>query len=146
MKVPRFTSIVVVENDMPLEESLYSILKGTLGSNNKIIIAHMDARKRNAFAAFSDPSDQVYIENIPYEPAGKAGPHGRSIVTHFVLGQKYSNVDFDDASSNAILQTVNGLKARGIKSIDSFVVPHHGSGYHDIEPILSLSPRTIPIP
>jgi beta-lactamase superfamily II metal-dependent hydrolase len=56
--------------------------------------------------------------------------------------EKYSNVDFDDASSNAILQTVNGLKARGIKSIDSFIVPHHGSGYHDIEPILSLSPRT----
>jgi glyoxylase-like metal-dependent hydrolase (beta-lactamase superfamily II) len=60
MKVPRFTSIVVVENDMPLEESLYSILKQTLGSNNKIRIAHMDATKRNAFAAFSDPSDQVY--------------------------------------------------------------------------------------
>jgi beta-lactamase superfamily II metal-dependent hydrolase len=138
-KVPRFRSIVVIESGV--EDSLFTILSDKLGSNSAIKLTRVDAAKKNAFAAYSKPSDAVYIENIPYEPIENAGPHGRSIVTHFVLGQKYSNVDFDDASSAVIVQTVNALKAKGVMSIDSFVVPHHGSAYHDIEPILGLAPK-----
>lgn len=138
-KVPRFSSIVVVENGV--KESLFTILSDKLGSSSALKLTRVDATSKNAFAGYSKPSDDVYIENIPYEPNQKAGPHGRSIVTHFVLGQEYSNVDFDDADSAVVLQTVNAMKAKGVKSIDSFVVPHHGSAYHDIEPILSLSPK-----
>jgi len=39
-----------------------------------------------------------------------------------------------------IAKVVNALKVKGITKIDCFVVPHHGSAYHDIEPILSLKP------
>ncbi len=139
-KVPRFRSIVVIENQM--KDSLFSILNEGLGPNSAIKISRVDAINKNAFVGLSDPKDDVYIESIPYEPLERAGTHGRSIVTHFVLGQKYSNVDFDDASSDVILKTVKALNDKGIKSIDSFVVPHHGSAYHDIEPILQLSPKT----
>jgi hypothetical protein len=139
-KLPRFDSIVVVENET--KDSLFSILAEELGSKSAIKLTRVDATERNGFTGLSRPDDDVYIESIPYKPTDKAGPHGRTIVTHFVLGRKYSNVDFDDASSQVIVQTVDALKSKGIRSIDSFVVPHHGSAYHDIEPILSLSPKT----
>src|ERR1700683_3280065 len=140
MTTPRFESVTVIDDGA--ENSLFSMLKKSLNRNAALDLSHLSARGRNAFQEISGPQDDVYIQSIPYEATDKAGPHGRSVVTLVVLGQEYSNVDFDDASSDVIRKTVENLKSRGVESIDSFVVPHHGSAYHDIEPILTLKPKT----
>ena len=135
-RTPRFDSIHVIENGV--SDSLFSILQRSLPKNSPIRISGASATRINAFAGISSANDDVFIESIPYVPADKPGPHGRSVVTRVVLGGKYSNLDFDDASSAVIGEVVNALINRKISSIDSFVVPHHGSAYHDIEPILRL--------
>ena len=136
---PRFKSITVVDNGVP--ENLFLLLKQSLKNNDLIKINHISAANKNAFAGLSSKEDDVYIENVPYLVADKSGPHGRAVVTYMKLGQKNSIVDFDDADSVTIQKVVKKLMDRGEMQITGFVVPHHGSRYHDIEPILSLKPK-----
>jgi beta-lactamase superfamily II metal-dependent hydrolase len=140
MTKPRFDSITIIDDSAT--DSLFFILQKSLGEQTPIKIAYVNARNRNAFAGISAKNDAVFIENIPYVSDAKSGPHGNSVVTHLVLGGKSSIVDFDDANSSVIRKTVDALRSKGFTSIDSFVVPHHGSAYHDIEPIFSLGPKT----
>lgn len=140
MSKPRFESITIIDDTAA--DSLFPVLQKVLGEQTPIAIAHVNARNRNAFDGISGKDDAVFIENIPYVADTRGGAHGNSVVTHLVLGGKTSIVDFDDANSSVIRKTVAGLRSKGITSIDIFVAPHHGSAYHDIEPILSLGPTT----
>ena len=135
---PRFKSITIVDDGV--SNNLFETLQRSLAGNVSIKIARRNATNQNAFAGISSASDDVYIETIPYSVTGKPSVHGRAVVTYIKLGQN-SIVDFDDADTKAIAKVVEALKARGVTSITSFVVPHHGSKYHDVEPILTLNPR-----
>jgi beta-lactamase superfamily II metal-dependent hydrolase len=135
---PKFKSITVIDDIPDATKSLYALLSEW--PETSIKSKHVNARNENAFAKLSNSQDEVFIENIVYETTEKAGPHGRAVVTRIVLGQKQSIVDFDDADSATIRKVVDALKSRGVTKINSFVVPHHGSSYHDIEPILELKP------
>ncbi len=136
---PRFESVTVVEN--AVQNSLTKLLREKLPSQTTLRVQRLNAASTNALAEVSSPSDEVYVETLPYTPREKAGPHGRTIVTRTVLGRSHSIVDFDDADSHVIRDVVTSLEQRGIRHIDSFVVPHHGSAAHDIAPIMELEPR-----
>ena len=139
LTVPRFDSISVIDDEAPKGTSLFDILKGSVGTNTALRIHHLSAKDTNAFAEISHQGDSVFIENVPYGARKGASAHGRSIVTRVVLGGTYSTVDFDDADSSVIKLTTKVL-GDNKTSIDSFVVPHHGSALHDIDPILALGP------
>jgi hypothetical protein len=139
MATPRFESITVIDNGVT--DSLETILRQSLSGNRALKISYRSAAKTNAFKGLADPGDDVFVENIPYTPSDKPGPHGRSIITRTKLGQGHSSVDFDDADSTVIAKVVNEMISQGTTEIDSFVVPHHGSAYHDLEPILKLNPK-----
>lgn len=162
LTAPRFKSVSVIDDGV--SDSLYLELQRSLPKNALIKTRRISATNRNAFAGISTMADDVYIETIPYDveakpsprrravsSSGKRGtsktsleakssPHGRAVITYIRLGQNQVTVDFDDADSEVILKAVNTLKARGEIKINAFVVPHHGSKYHDIEPILDLNP------
>lgn len=141
-KLARFDAITVVDDIVVTSgRSLFKQLTATLGPKSPVKVAYERAAGRNAFAALSAANQAVFIENIPYKPVTAAGVHGRSLVTRIVLGGTYSVLDFDDADSAVIKQVVTTLKNRG-DTIDAFVVPHHGSAYHEIAPILELSPKS----
>jgi beta-lactamase superfamily II metal-dependent hydrolase len=143
-KLARFDAITVVDDIVVTPTSsrpLFTQLSATLGRKSPVKVAYERAAGRNAFAALSAVNNAVFIENIPYTPASAAGVHGRSLVTRIVLGGRYSILDFDDADSAVIKQVVSTLKSREV-TIDAFVVPHHGSAYHEIAPILELSPKS----
>jgi hypothetical protein len=97
------------------------------------------ARTGNAFAGLSAPGDAIFVENITYTPVVAAGPHGRSVVTKITLDGGHTVVDFDDADNGVVKQVAATLKNTNAR-VDTFVVPHHGSRFGDIEPILALNP------
>lgn len=136
--VARFDSITVIDDEMPKGESLFNILTQSLGKNTLLRTRHISAQNHNVFADISHEGDDIFIENIPYSAREGASGHGRSVVTHVVLGGNYSTVDFDDADSEVVHDSISKLSS---KRIDSFVVPHHGSAFHDIAPILALEPK-----
>jgi beta-lactamase superfamily II metal-dependent hydrolase len=136
----RFDQIDVIDDGISLNNRLDSALKNALALHSQIKVNHSSAHLRNALSGISLPSDDIFIETIPYEAAPNAGTHGRSVVTRIVLGGKQSVVDFDDADSDVIGKVVAQLKKDKITKIDAFVVPHHGSAYHDISPIMELDP------
>jgi hypothetical protein len=139
MTQPRFAQITFIDDAVPT--SLYASLRTNLVNNPALMVKHINATGINAYRDISKPGDAVFIENIPYTSTTQAGVHGRSLVTRIVLSDGHTNIDFDDADSAVIGKTVGQLKMRGDVRVDSFVVPHHGSAFHDIEPILALSPR-----
>jgi beta-lactamase superfamily II metal-dependent hydrolase len=139
MTMRRFDSVVVVDDTV--SNSLFDMLRRSLPASSGIKLSRERASNRNAFAGLSQKTDAVYVENVPYVAAEKAGPHGRSVVTRLVLGGQYTVLDFDDADSPVIRKVVDGVKASGTPSVDAFVVPHHGSAYHEIQPILDLKPK-----
>jgi beta-lactamase superfamily II metal-dependent hydrolase len=105
---------------------------------------YFSAKEKNAFAEVSKPTDAVFVENIPYAHDTATGAHGAAVVTKIKLNGEYTVLDFDDASTPVIKRVVTALQNRTtdpIVAIDAFVVPHHGSRYHDVEPILALSPK-----
>lgn len=139
LSAPRFKSITVVDDGVP--NKLHVLLRRFMAGNKLIEVKYIPATAGNAFAGISQKTDDVYVETIPYGAAGKGGPHGRAVITYIQLGQGNTVVDFDDADSAAIRRAVNVLKARGESQITTFVVPHHGSRYHDVKPILELNPK-----
>jgi beta-lactamase superfamily II metal-dependent hydrolase len=138
MTKPRFKSITVVDNGVV--NNLSTTLKQSLAGNTLIRVNHISAANRNAFAGISGPQDEIQIETIPYQMIEKPNPHGKSVVTFIKLGE-HSILDPDDADSAVIGKVVAALKARGVTRIGAFVVPHHGSRYHDIESLLELKPK-----
>jgi beta-lactamase superfamily II metal-dependent hydrolase len=136
----RFDSLTFIDDGVA--QPLYAIFKAALPNNSPLKATYVSAKGRNAFSAFSSASDEVFVENIPYESTAASGPHGNSVVCKTTLGGKHTLVDFDDADTAVIGKVVDALRKRGIAKIDAFVVPHHGSAYHDIEPILALKPTT----
>ena len=136
MTKPRFESITLVDDGV--NDSLFSILARSLPPGGTIKIHHESATNRNAFAALSEKGDAVFVENIAYASRANAGPHGRAVVTRIVLGGSRTILDFDDADSATIKKVVAVLISRGDTEVDSIVVPHHGSAYHDIDPIFQL--------
>lgn len=155
-QVPRFESITVIDNGVT--NSLEKILTDALPKGawqrpqrpvpaaaaaegrHRLTVGRMSAATRNAAAGLSSLDSSVYVRTIPYKQRTKAGPHGRAVVTLTVLGGKHSILDFDDADTPAIKEVISKLKGMGIESIDTFIVPHHGSRYHDIKPVLALKP------
>jgi beta-lactamase superfamily II metal-dependent hydrolase len=138
LTTPRFKSITIIDNGVV--NNLYSTLKQSLAGNTLITVNHVSAANRNAFAGISGPQDDVQIETIPYQAVEKPNPHGKSVVTFIRLGEN-SILDPDDADSAVIGKVVKALKARGVTNIGAFVVPHHGSRYHDVESLLELKPK-----
>ncbi len=136
----RFKQIDIIDDGMSINNRLDLALKKALPPQSSISVNHSSARLKNALVGISLPSDDIYIETIPYVAVPGAGPHGRSVVTRIVLGGARSVVDFDDADSDVIDKVVARLKEEKITKIDGFIVPHHGSAYHDISPILELNP------
>lgn len=129
--------IPIIESAMPPARSLASILNST-GRAIGVTAQSRDGRKPDAYSGFSKPGDDVFIESIPYTPRnGGTGAHGGSIITKVTLGSRHIHLDFDDANNAVIREVVAKLKNDGVK-IDSFVVPHHGSAAHDVDPILEL--------
>jgi beta-lactamase superfamily II metal-dependent hydrolase len=166
----RFKSITVID-DGYLEAQLSTILKHTfakekglrLQSRNSheseqfvvksrqtdatlIRIQHKSATDQNAFSGISEEGDSLFIRNVPYKTAEPAGPHGRSVVTYTTnrdaRGHEYNLLNFDDANSEVIDAVVERLQSDGVTKIRSFVVPHHGSKFHDLDPIFRLKPDT----
>ena len=140
MTRPRFESLTFIDDGVA--RPLYSIYKAALPNNTALKTTYISAKGKNAFATVSTASDEVFVENIPYESAATAGAHANSVVTKITLGGKYTLLDPDDADTAVIGKVVASLQKQGITKIDAFVVPHHGSAYHDIEPILALKPET----
>jgi beta-lactamase superfamily II metal-dependent hydrolase len=128
--------IPIIESAMPPAGSLSSILNST-GKAIGVTAQSREGRKAGAYDGFSKPGDEVFIESMPYTPRDQGGAHGRSIVTKVTLGGKHIHLDFDDADTVVIREVTAKLKEDGVR-IDSFVVPHHGSAAHDIDPILEL--------
>jgi beta-lactamase superfamily II metal-dependent hydrolase len=135
---PRFKSITIVDDGVA--NNLYLMLQRALAGNRRIKVTHLSATNRNAFAGISSKADEVYVETLPYPTALRPSVHGKAVITYIILGQQNSIIDFDDADSATIKKVVESLKARGITKIRAFVVPHHGSKYHEIAPILELRP------
>jgi beta-lactamase superfamily II metal-dependent hydrolase len=140
LTTPRFQSVRLVENEIKEKESLASILKGSLPPGRAEIVERVSAATQNALAGLSQPGQDVFVQTIPYQPSGNAGVHGRSVVTLMVLGGRHTILDPDDADTSTLLQVAEYLNDKNIK-IDTFIVPHHGSAYHDIEPLLSLGAK-----
>lgn len=136
---PRFESITFIDDGVA--KPLYAIFKAALKTSSALNIKYVSANGKNAFEGLSAPGDEVFIENIPYAHDTKTGAHGAAVVTRITLKHQFSVLDFDDASTPVIKKVVDNLRARGINGVDAFVVPHHGSVYHDVESILSLHPR-----
>ena len=140
----RFESVTIIDNGMlnSLVPTL-ALTKGKLPIDLRAAFnpQHRSAIHANAFEGISKPGDSVFIENIPYGPAAAATPNGRPVVTRVVIDGKHINLDVDDAESPVIDKVVNTLLSRGDSRIDSFIVPHHGSSAHDVEPILKLKPK-----
>lgn len=132
---PRFERVTVVEHDVP--RSLAAILETVVPKEKAAFVS----RRGPAGDAFGPAHGAVQVEAIPYEPSGAPGPHGRSIVSLITLDGRYVILDPDDADSAALRQVAKTLAASN-RRIDAFIVPHHGSRYHDIEPLLGLGPKT----
>jgi hypothetical protein len=132
--------IYVAESAMPPAKSLLTLLNGN-GAALGIKAKRIDTSAPGGYSAHSSLTDDVFVENIPYTIESSAGIHGRSVITKTVLGGKYTHVDFDDADSHAIASAVATLIDSGVQEIDSFIVPHHGSAYHDLAPIYKLKPK-----
>ncbi len=135
MHEPRFTSITVIDSGMQV--GLYGLLQQSLQGRKGIATRHVDATSRNGMEGLSVPGETVTVETVPYPVARNAGRHGRSVVTLTTLGGKHRILDFDDGDSSVIRHVVDALKARGI-TVDTIVVPHHGSRYQDIGPVFEL--------
>ncbi len=136
---PKFKSVSVIDDGVT--NGLYPLLKQSMGTNTLIKTNHISAGERNAFAGISSTADQVNIETVPYRIAERTGVHGRAVVSLIRMGETII-LDPDDADSSVIAKVAATLKAHGVNRITSFVVPHHGSKYHDIEPLLELKPRS----
>ncbi|MGC4052831.1 MAG: hypothetical protein QM757_26175 [Paludibaculum sp.] len=127
--------IPIIESSMPAANSLATLLNQT---GQKVGVGAVRRTPGpSAYAGYSAPGDAVFIENVPYTAAPGAGVHGRSVVTKVTLGGQHVHLDFDDADSAVIRQVAEQLGKNGV-TVDSFVVPHHGSAAHDIDPILAL--------
>jgi len=137
---PRFKSVRFIDDGVA--QPLHSIFRTVLKDNPAIEVTYASARSKNAFEPVSASTDAVFVENVPYRRNMAAGVHGAAVVTKITLEGKYTILDFDDAESVAIERVVAALQKRGVKEIDAFVVPHHGSRYHDIEPIFALNPKS----
>ncbi len=147
---PKFESILVVDSAMP--NSLYGKIvaasatnpkiRAAFGRNGKIRLDHRSAEGANAFQDLPKSENNIFVETIPYTPAPGLAPHGHAVVTRMVLANGNVNLDFDDSDTAVIKQVTQKLVARGDGRIDTVVVPHHGSAYHDIEPILALNPKS----
>jgi beta-lactamase superfamily II metal-dependent hydrolase len=162
-QIPRFKSITVI--DKGVTRNLYKVLLAALpkgaawqpippsprkgakpvaeseDSQRRLGVRRISAANVEALASISKPEDSVYMRTIPYTQNSKAGPNGRPIVTFTILNGQHSILDFDDAESSVIRQVVTRLKKDGIQSIDTFIVPHHGSKYQDIAPVFELDPK-----
>lgn len=137
-------NVVVIDDDMPLSGKLFNLVKEAVAMYPKINLKYSSARNRNAYEGYSSPSDRLYVQTIPYVVADKKRQiHGRAVVTLFILDQKYSHLDFDDADQSVVLKVVEVLKKRGITEVDSFTAPHHGSASNDVGPIFSLKPKKV---
>lgn len=145
---PRFKSITVIDNGVP--DSLaatYKTLGGQLKGPNfefrHLSVTGPDGLPRNAYAELPFKQGDVRIENVAYTQSEKADLHGRAVITltQLEVGTVSGILDPDDASTVAIDSAVAKLKAQGITAVDAFVVPHHGSRYHDSASILELSPK-----
>ena len=144
---PKFKSITVIDDGVSNSlAKLYETFAKSVGGRTdikftRIAVTDAAGRPGNAYKQLADLQKALTIENVAYDRKGKVGEHGRSIVTLTRIKDGPVIADFDDADSSAIRSAVDKLKASGINKIDVFVVPHHGSKYHDISPILELSPR-----
>jgi beta-lactamase superfamily II metal-dependent hydrolase len=134
---PRFKITLV---DDGVTTKLRDLLTRLVAHGAQIHSDWRSARSGNAFAGLSSREDAVFVESIPYTPVVAAGPHGRSVVTKITLEGGHTVLDFDDADNAVVAQVARTLKATNVR-IDTFVVPHHGSRFGDIEPILALNPR-----
>lgn len=143
---PKFKSLIVIDNGVPDSLGrLYAKFATEAGGSSAIDFRHLDVTgpdgaARDAFADLPFEQKDLRIRNVAYAPQEAADIHGRSIITVTDLRQGLI-VDFDDADSGAIRSAVEALKRSGVSEIDAFVVPHHGSRYHEIEPILDLKPK-----
>ena len=144
---PKFKSITVIDDGVSNSlAKLYESFSKSVGGRTdikftRIAVTNAAGRPGNAYRQLADLQKALTIENVAYDRKGKVGEHGRSIVTLTRFKDGPVIADFDDADSAAIRSAVDKLKASGITKVDVIVVPHHGSKYHDISPILELSPH-----
>lgn len=146
---PRFKTISVVEDAMPKAKSLSTLYEAfaSVSTETGIVFKRssvFDAAGNplKAFEALGLPKGEIVVSNVDYPPTLEKGEHGRSIITlfEFTGEPKHSVIDFDDAGTKAIDSAVTVLERAG-KRVDAFVVPHHGSSRHDLEPIFRLNPK-----
>ena len=136
---PRFESITFIDDGVKITP-LHKMFQA-LHVDPIVKAEYIPANGKNAFSKVSSAADAVFVENIPYAHDPKGNDHGSALVTKITLNSKYTIVDFDDASTTAIERVVAKLQGRPDLRVDAFVVPHHGSRYHDVEPILALNPK-----
>ena len=145
-KRPKFKTLTVIDNGVTqsLTEAYDAFKAKAIGSDlrfNRIKVTGPDGNPRDAFAQLPFQQGDIKIANVPYAQTEPADHHGRAVVTLTELDGGTRVIDFDDASTLAIRSAVDNDKARGITVVNSFVVPHHGSRYHDIEAIFELAPK-----
>lgn len=94
------------------------------------------ADSKNAFATISfERAMTVEVENLVYTPKGKAGAHGRSVVTIYELksGEQTTRlVDFDDADTDVVKQFIDWVRADNNSKLQErrphvVIMPHHGT-------------------
>jgi beta-lactamase superfamily II metal-dependent hydrolase len=134
--------IVVIDDGISSPYSLVKEIKASIAAHSKISVTYKPANGRNAFEKYYLPTDKMYIQTIPYEISNQKSKHGRAIITFFNL-DGYKHLDFDDAESAVVRKAVDTLKRQGITKINSYTPPHHGSEYHNNDPIFELNPETV---
>ena len=94
------------------------------------------AEGKNAFGAITfERGTTVDVENLVYTAKGKAGAHGRSVVTMYALrnGKDVTRlVDFDDADTDVVKEFIDWVRAddnahRKQQKPDVVIMPHHGT-------------------
>jgi len=145
----RFKTVSTIDNGV--SNSLAKIYSGFADQMRgaglefrSISVTGSDGQPRDAFAELPFEQQDIRIANVPYAQSEPADVHGRAVITFTRLDPAASAsgiLDPDDASTTAIEAAVARLKVQGVTAIDSFIVPHHGSRYHDSEAILSLGPK-----
>lgn len=138
-----FDRVFLVDSEYDSEKSLAAEARRAHGETHKI--QHIDATRmklsgRSDLTGLLSRASDLALDNLDYEPVGKAGVHGRAVITEARLskdGHMLIYLDSDDADEEAIRRA---LMKRGPPGDGTLLVnyPHHGSRHSNLKPFADL--------
>lgn len=138
---PRFERVFLIDSAPGLDEkkSLGKTVKATLNAT-KIAASSLPKfefrvgwQNPKVYDGIATAKAQISVENITHSSSGSSEPHVRALVTLTTIEGKLRLLDTDDAVSNVIAEV-----AKKVGKVDIVTLPHHGSKYTDIGPLLAL--------